>query len=118
MRATALVTIGPDSPCWEAPESTLEHHPEAKGAIVRVRPPVVSDAVLARVVGDLRGVALAVRVEARRRPEVVSAEALRAPLPAVGGARVVVMELVSEAFVDDKAALRELCGVVLSEVGL
>lgn len=116
--AVPLVTIGPESPCWGDPEGALGYHPEVKGAIVRVRPPVVSDAVLARVVGDLKAVALAVRTEARRRPAVVPGEAMRAPLPAVGGARAVVMELVTEAFVEDKASLREMCGEILAVVGL
>jgi hypothetical protein len=43
---------------------------------------------------------------------------MRAPLLASGGARAVVLQLVDEAFVEDKTALRVLCDSIMSSVNI
>jgi hypothetical protein len=111
LAAIRMVTVYPDDSVWS--DGPL---PDVAGAIVRVRPPTVSDAVLDRVVASLRETALTVRVEGRRRPEVVPAETRRAL--AGSGAREVVLGMAREAYCDDRPALLALCEEILSAAGM
>lgn len=117
-----FATIAVDDPCWEDPDNTLEYHRGLEGAFVRLRPPAtVSDAVLARVVDEVRSVARVARAEAKPRPAIVPATAIADQVltrPAVSNARVVVLGLVEEAYSVDRPALLAFCEEVMEAVSM
>ena len=117
-----FATIAADDPCWEDPDNTLEYHRGLEGAFVRIRPPAtVSDAVLARVVDEVRSVARVARAEAKPRPAIVPADAIAdqvATRPAVSNARAVVLGLCAEAYSADRPALLAEVETIMSTVGM
>jgi hypothetical protein len=119
----SLVRVHDDSPSWgHSPESLGQMAVALEaGAIVRIDPPVdVPDSTIAAL-RDLfvRSGAVAVRVSARRKNDVVIIEpAPGATLPKRVIGREAVESLVESANVEDRPALKALCEDVMSKAGL
>ena len=110
--ARAFVTFGPEHAAWQgvgAIDSSVLAVPE--GAFVRLEPPPdAEDALIAEVRVCVESQALRVVVLPRRRGAVVQAPREKRPHRK---AREVVEELVAEANVEDRGALREFCEAVI-----
>jgi hypothetical protein len=114
-----VITIGPESPCWEDLENALEYHRDAEDAFVRVRPPAgASDAAVAQVVAAVKRIAVAVRADPRPRAAVVPESSHAEPAPVAASARAVVLQLVAESHSSGKKALSDLCEQIMGCAGL
>lgn len=112
--AREFVTIGQEHRCWSTDGWTLGI---PRGAFVRIDPPKdVSD----ELVEDVREIArdegaAFVQVLPRRKSTTVLAP--RAPVEH-RRARDVVLEIIAESNVEDPAALRDFCDIIMSKRGM